>query len=57
MTNSCKNVDSSINVKNLANHSSILIKHWVSFVLIYYNKCKIPIMNNDFNILEMNGST
>jgi hypothetical protein len=29
---------------------------WI-MVSIYFNKCKIQLMNNDFNILKMNDST
>jgi hypothetical protein len=39
------------------NHSSIITKYWVAYVLVYYNKCKIQFVSNDFNILKMNGST
>jgi hypothetical protein len=27
--------------KNSLNHSSKIIKHWIAYVLIYYNKCKM----------------
>jgi hypothetical protein len=43
--------------KNTLNHSSIIAKYWVSYVLIYYNKCKMQFTNNGFNIWKMNGST
>jgi len=29
---------------------------WI-MVSIYFNKCKIQLMNNDFNILKVNDST
>jgi hypothetical protein len=34
------------------NHSSIIAKYWVACVLVYYNKCKMKIVSNDFNILK-----
>jgi hypothetical protein len=39
------------------NHSSIIVKYWVAYVLIYYNNCKILFVNNGFHILKMNSST
>jgi hypothetical protein len=38
------------------NHSSTITKYWIVYVLIYYNKCKMKFMSNDFNILKVNGS-
>jgi hypothetical protein len=38
--------------KSSFNHSTIIAKHWVACVLIYYNKCKMQFVNNDFNILQ-----
>ncbi len=43
--------------KHSPNHSSIIIKYWVACVLVYYNKCKMQFMSNDFNILKVNGLT
>jgi hypothetical protein len=40
----------------LLNHSSIIAKYWIAHVLIYYNKCKMQFVNNDFNILKVNNS-
>jgi hypothetical protein len=42
--------------KNSLNYSSIIAKYWIANVLIYYNKCKMQIVNNDFNILKVNNS-
>ncbi len=39
------------------NHSNIITKYWVSFVLVYYNKWKEQFVNTDFNVLKVNGST
>ncbi len=59
-------VDDSTHVKMLIiqemwkfslNHSSIITKYWVAYVLVYYNKCKMQFVSNDFNILKVNGST
>jgi len=44
--NSCKDVD----------NSSIITKYLVACVLVYYNKCKMQFLSNDFNILKVNGS-
>ncbi len=58
-------VDDSIHVKMLMvkemrffllNHSNIIVKYWVACILVYYNKCKMQFVNNDFNILKVNGS-
>ncbi len=43
--------------KNSVNHSNIIIKHWVTCVLIYSNKCKMQLVNTGFNILKINGLT
>jgi len=43
--------------KNSLNHSCIIAKYWVTCVSIYFNKCKMQLENNGFNILKMNGST
>ncbi len=43
--------------KKSLNHSSIIPKYWVAYVLVYYNKCKMQFVNNGFNVLKMNGST
>jgi len=40
--------------KNLLNHSNIIIKHWTACVSIYFNKCKMQLVNNGFNILKIN---
>jgi hypothetical protein len=42
----CKNVDSSKNMKKFINHSSIITKHWVTCVSIYFNKCKMQLVSN-----------
>jgi len=42
--------------KSSLNHSSIISIYWVARVLIYYNKCKMQFVNNDFYILKVNGS-
>ncbi len=41
--------------KNSLNHSSLIAKHWVACVYIYFNKCKMKLVNNGFNILKVNG--
>ncbi len=41
--------------KNSLNHSSSIAKHWVACVSIYFNKCRMQLVNNGFNILKMNG--
>ncbi len=38
------------------NHSNKIAKYWITCVLIYYNKCKMQFLSDDFNILKMNGS-
>jgi hypothetical protein len=43
--------------KNSLNHSNINEKYWITFVLVYYNKCKMQFVNNGFNTLKLNGST
>jgi len=48
--------------KNLINHSSIIAKHWIAcvsiyFNKIYFNKCKMQLVSNGFNILNVNGLT
>ncbi len=43
--------------KKPLNHSSIMIKPWVVCVLVYYNKCKMQFVNNNFNTLKVNGLT
>jgi len=42
--------------KNSLNHSSIITKQYVACVSIYFNKCKMQPMNNNFKILKVNGS-
>ncbi len=42
---------------NSLNHSNIITKHWATCVSIYSNKCKMQLVNNDFNILNVNGLT
>jgi hypothetical protein len=42
--------------KNSLNCSSIIAKYWIAYVLIYYNKCKMQLVNNGCNIFKMNGS-
>jgi hypothetical protein len=34
----------------------VICNIWI-MVSIYFNKCKIQLMNNGFNILKVNGST
>jgi hypothetical protein len=34
--------------KKSLNHSSIIAKHWVACVSIYYNKCKMQLVSNGF---------
>jgi hypothetical protein len=41
--------------KNSQNDLSIIVKHWITCVSIYYSKCKMQLMSNDFNILNVNG--
>jgi len=36
--------------KNSLNHLSIIAKHWIACVSIYYNNYKMQLVNNDFNI-------
>ncbi len=43
--------------KNSLNHSSIIVKHQIACVSIYFNKCKKQLVNGSFNILKVNGST
>ncbi len=43
--------------KNSLNHWSKITKHWIAYLSIYYNKCKMQPMNNGFNILKVDGST
>jgi hypothetical protein len=43
--------------KSSLNHSSIIAKYLVVCVLVYTNTCKIKFVSNDFNILNVNGST
>jgi len=50
-----KNVDSSKNVKKHTKPFKYNCKI-LNRKLIYYNKCKMQFVNNDFNILKMNNS-
>jgi hypothetical protein len=50
LTHVHKDVDSSRIWKNSLNHSNVIVKYWVSCVLVYYNKCKMQFANNGFNI-------
>jgi hypothetical protein len=43
--------------KNSLHHSIIITKHWVACVSIHYNKWKMELMSNGFNILKVNGLT
>ncbi len=44
-------------MKNISlNHSSIIAKYLVACVLVFYNKCKMQFLTNNFNILKVNGS-
>jgi hypothetical protein len=43
--------------KSSLNHSSKITKHWIAYVSIYYNKCKMQPMNNGLNTLKVNGLT
>jgi hypothetical protein len=49
--NSCANVNSSKDAKKFTNPFKY------AYVLVYYNKCKMQFVINDFNILKVNGST
>jgi hypothetical protein len=35
----------------------MITKYWIACVLLYYNKCKMQIASNGFNIVKVNGST
>jgi hypothetical protein len=35
----------------------MIAKHRIACVSIYSIKCKMPLVNNNFNILKVNGST
>ncbi len=50
-------MNSSKNVKNSLNHSNVIAKYWVAYIVIYYNKCKMQFASNNFNTLKMNDST
>jgi hypothetical protein len=39
------------------NHSSIIVKYWTAYVLVYYNKWKMQFVSKGLNILKENGST
>jgi hypothetical protein len=41
--------------KKLLHHQNIITKHWVACVSIYFNKCKMQLVSNNFNILNVNG--
>jgi hypothetical protein len=43
--------------KKSINHSRTIAKHWVAHVSIYFIKCKMQRVNNNFNILKVNGLT
>jgi hypothetical protein len=43
--------------KHSLNHSNIIVKYWVAYVLVYYNKWKMKLVSNGLNILKVNGST
>jgi len=43
--------------KNSINHLRTIAKHWVALVLIYFIKCKMQLVSNNFNILKVNGLT
>jgi hypothetical protein len=43
--------------KNTLIPSSIIAKHWIACVSIYFNKCKMQLVSNGFNILKVNGLT
>jgi hypothetical protein len=43
--------------KKLINHSIIIVKHWVACVSIYFIKCKMQLVSDGFNILNVNGLT
>jgi hypothetical protein len=45
------------NVKKLIKPFKLTTKHWIAYVSIYYNKCKVQPMNNGFNMLKVDGST
>jgi len=43
--------------KKSLNHSNIIVKHLIACVFIYFNKSKMQLVRNGFDILKMNGST
>jgi hypothetical protein len=43
-------------MKNSLTDSNIITKYQVACVLLYYNKCKMQFVSNDFNILKVNDS-
>jgi hypothetical protein len=43
--------------KKSLNHSSIIVKHLIACVLIYFNKSKMQLVRNGFDIVKVNGST
>jgi hypothetical protein len=43
--------------KNLLDHWSIFAKHWITCISIYFNECKMQLVNNGYNILKVNGLT
>jgi hypothetical protein len=41
--------------ENSLDHSRIIVKHWVTHVSIYFNKCKMQLVSISSNILKVNG--
>jgi hypothetical protein len=53
---SCKNVDSSKNLKKITKPLKYNYKILSGMCLVYYNKWKMQFVSNGFNILKVNGS-
>jgi hypothetical protein len=43
------------NVKSLLTHSNVIVKDWIAYVSIYFNKCNMQLVSNGFNIFKLNG--
>ncbi len=54
---SCKNVNSSRNVKKITKPFKYNCKILSCMCLVYHNKSKMQFVKNGFNILKVNGST
>jgi hypothetical protein len=42
---------------NLLKHPNIIAKHWVTYGSIYFSKCKMQLVSDGFNIINVNGLT